>query len=174
MLKKYLVILAILTFVLVALFAQEKMGVEEENIDMITYRKTGIAQLRETVGKLNTGMTIKEVEDLIGKPSFNTGGRYIPTYTFPGFEYLTLDYGFNNDKLISVRNKDKINLLASEYEANPAEFPVAIDGEEPITSNPVVIINKKVYVPIEDLAEQLGIEVKFNEEKQQLEIVTKK
>jgi len=48
-----------------------------------------------------------------------------------------------------------------------------MDGKELLTSNSVVTIQSKVYVPIEDIAEQSGMKVFFNEEKQQFEITTK-
>ena len=101
-------------------------------------------------------------------PVFDTS--YITRYLFDGGEFLILDYGLFS-KLSAAYNKGNIDLLSDGYIARVADFSVLIDGEEPLTSNPIVTINYRTYIPIDDLAEQLGIEVKWNEGK--LEILKK-
>jgi len=142
---------------------------EDDNI--LSKNKKGITQLKETINKLEIDMTWEKIVELIGNPTRDAGsGLYIPQYLFEDGESLT--FGIYGD--IAAYNKDGFDLLATEYLAKTVYFPVLIDDKEQLTSNPIVSINNKIYVPIENLAQQLGIKVCFNEEKQQLEIVTKK
>jgi len=131
------------------------------------------APMKEAFSKLSKGMTIDETKDLIGEPSSNRDG-YIdrPLYSFEGGEELNL--WFDNDgKLSNAYNKDYVDLFSAEYIARTIDFPIFINDNELIVSNPIVAINNQVYVPLDNLAEQLGITVIFDEEKQQLEITTK-
>ena len=133
-----------------------------------------IAQLNETVNKLHKGMVIDEIEKLIGEPNFHLGiVKKTPLYSFDGGETLMLRFD-NDGKLSLALNKENCDLLSAEYIARTIEFPIFIKGEKLLTLTPIVAISDNIYVPISDLAEQLEIKVTFNEEKQQLEIVTKK
>ena len=94
------------------------------------------------------------------------GGAVLPSYGKSLFLHV--------DSLSALFNEDGLDLLATGYVAKLVDFPVFIDGKELLTiSNPIVTIHNKVYVPLDDIAEQLGIKVTFNEEKQQLKITTK-
>jgi len=143
-------------------------------------KNKGITQMKEATDKLSIGMTIEKVEQLLGKPTRAIGsGIYGTLYEFAGGEMLILTYF---DRLDTISNKGGFDLSLKEYKATVEEFPVFVDGKEIVILNPVVTIDKmryataqhlaKTYVPIEDLAEQLGIMVTFNEEKQLLEIAT--
>ena len=159
MLKIYaLIILVILTFLTVMSFAQDGGFTMEKN-------KKGIAQMKEAIAKLNDSMTIDEAKEFLGEPTFEAA--YGSVYWFAGDERLILRYKFGK---ISVINKSTFDLLLTRYSARDVDSPVLVDGVEFVTSNPIVMINSKLYLPIEDFAEQLGIGVSWNEEKQQLEI----
>ena len=153
------------------------------DIDNQLEKKEGITKVKEAASKLNKGMTWKEIIEQIGEPTSDIGsGRSIPKYSFAGGESLILGID-RNDKLSSANNKNDFNLLSSEYKAIVEDFPVFINGEQVLTFNNIVTIDKltylpiqnlkKTYISIEDFTEQLGITVNFNEEKQQLEITTK-
>ena len=153
----------------------EKVTLEEKN--------AGIAELKEAVSKLN-GLNMNEVIQFMGYPTADIGsGLYIPMYIFLGGEYITLSYG-PDDKLDSVTNKNLLNLFSTEYTTIGEDFPVFINGKELLISNPIVTVNKitylpiehlnRTFVPIEDFSKAFGMKINFNEEKQQLEIVTKK
>jgi len=139
--------------------------------------------MKEAVGKLSADMTIAELQLLlVFIPHKDIGsGAFIYIYSFPGGETLNFSFVSAEEKLSDLRNKSGINLLATEFTATVEGFPVFVDGEEIVVSNPIVTIDKNryanfqhlpaTYVPIEDIAEYLGITVTFNAEKQLLEIV---
>ena len=168
-----------------------------QNIELTRAEKnSGIEQMREAIGKLRIGMEYDKVIELVGRPTHDIGyGGYVLLYLFTGKEtfsidrdlinfstdystllsvgeVVSLDYDYDQ-KLLNANTKD-LNLLRTEYPANHIGYSVFINEKELIFPNPIVTIGGNIYVPIEDLAEQLGITVSFNEEKQQLEIVTKK
>ena len=133
------------------------------------FETTDIAWIIEIVGKLSKAMLKDEVLQQVGKPTYS-----FDTNVYYSRKTNTLRLNFFDNKLSIAVAKDGFDLLAKElWEAKVLSFPVLINKEEPLTSNPIIAIQNKVYVPIEDLAEQLGITVTFNEEKQQLEITTK-
>ena len=145
--------------------------------------KEVIVRLKEDIIKLSKGMTRYETEQVLGKatPDPNAIERSISEpvrYTHKDGVVLYVLYDDSN-KVSAIFNQDGIDLLATGHIAILIDFPVLIDGDESLNSNPIVVIHHQlyakitVYVPIEDLAEQLGIKVNFNEEKQQLEITTK-
>jgi len=168
-----------------------------QNIELTrTEKNSGIALMREAIGKLRIGMEYDKVIELVGRPTHDVGyGGFIPLYLFTGKEMFTTNreiIGFDTDystllsvgevislnydsdnKLFSANTKG-FNLFRTEYPANHISSSVFINEKEHIISNPIVTIGGNIYVPIEDIAQQLGITVSFNEEKQQLEIVTKK
>ena len=162
MLKRYAIPLLIL--LTIGSFTMEVFTVAMNN--------TGAAILQDQVGKLSRGMTCDEVLKCIGKPTVDIGsGRYIPVYLFDGGESLTLTFDFNN-KLSTAQNKDGFDLLSREYSAKLAEFPVLVNGEEIITSNPIVTINDKTYIPLKEMETQLGIKVEWSEEEGTVKIIT--
>jgi len=140
-----------------------------------------ISRFKEDFSELHKGMTENEVKQVLSRyldPKIN----YISMNDNPPKRYihensgiiLTAPYGNQNKNLSALFNEDGFDLLATGYVARLIDFPVFIDGKELLTtSNPIVTIHNKVYVSIEDFAEQLGMKVSFNEEKQQLEITTK-
>ena len=130
--------------------------------------------MKEQVSKLSRGMTISEVEQRIGEPTHNMGfGRYIPVYVFSGGESLTLDYRPDNDTLMTARNKDGFDLLATEYTAKVAEFPIFINNKKISTSNPIVTINDRTYIPLKELEEQLGVKIEWSKDECAVKIETK-
>lgn len=165
--RKYVTVLSIVVLLLLSLG-----GTVKEDV-MALDTNAGAIILKEKVSKLSRGMTNTEVIQLIGEPLFDRGfGRYIPTYLFADGETLTLDFGVDN-RLIAARNKDGFDLLATEYTAKVADFSVLIDNEQVTTSNPVVTINNKAYIPVKEVEEQLGIEVEWNEEEKAVKIMRK-
>ena len=136
----------------------------------------GIMVMREKVDKLTRGMTRGEVEQIIGEPTLNEGfGRYKPMYLFPDGENLKLDYipdSNNTLILMSARNKDGIDLLSTEYTAKVAEFSVFVNDEKIVTSNPVVTIDSKTYIPIKEFETLLDVRVEWNEEEKIVKIIT--
>jgi len=160
--KKHIVsILIILTFLAIVSFAQDgEFIMKEKNI--------GIIQMKEAVSKLSQSMTRAEVEELIGKPTFETAYEHV--YWFTGGERLTLYY---NGALSLAFNKSYFNLLRMKTDlARITYYSVFIDGNELLTSNPIITIGYGTYLPIEEFEEQLEIDVNWNEEKQQLDITT--
>ena len=158
-----------------------KTNVTEEST--VSKNHTGIARFKEDIGKLNKGMTITEVRQILGAPqpdpnaalsSFAKSELY---YIHKDGEALIASYDLDS-KLSALFNKDGFDLFTTGYVSRAANFPVFVDDKELLISNPIVIIcptynNKMIYAPIKDLAEQLGMKASFNEEKQQLEITTK-
>jgi len=163
--NKYIIlILTILTFLTVVSFTQEKILAMEEKLDIAICKKTDINTLKEKVGKLNIGMNKDEVELVLGEPGMVTTGRYLPEYTFSGFEILTLEYT-SEGKLYAAYNKDRFNLLSTDYSAKIDNLSLLIDGNtKPSASDLIAIINAKIYIPVEYLAEQLRIKVSLNAE----------
>ena len=152
----------------------EQLGVkvtqneEKQKDEFVT---TEVAWVIEAVGKLNKGMTENEVVQYIGEPTYKVNTDNTIYYSR---DRITLILSFFNNKLSNVEAGAGSDLLSKELKiAKVVSSPVFINEEELLTSNPIIIINDKIYIPIEDLAEQLGIKVIFNEEKQQLEITTK-
>ena len=138
----------------------------------------GVAQFQADISKLRKGMTKDEVRLILGEPQ--PEDIHVPPLSrvSPYLHYLHDGGGlvkilYDDGKLSAVFNKSNIDLLSTGYIATIANFIVLIDGKELLTSNSVVTISNKVYVPIEDLAEQLGMKAFFDEEMQQLEITTK-
>jgi len=140
----------------------------------------GIARFKEDFNKLHKGMTENEVKQVLSR-YFDPNINYINMNDNPPPQYihensgiiLTASYGNQDKSLSALFNGYGLDLLATGYVARLVDSTVSLDGKELLISNPIVTIHNKVYVPIEDLAEQLGIKVSFNEEKQQLEITTK-
>lgn len=164
--RKYVTILSIISLLL-------SLGgtVKEEAMALGT--NEGAIILNRQVNKLSQGMTMAEIVQLIGEPTANVGsGRYIPMYLFADDEQLILDLGDNN-KLVAARNKDGFDLLKKEYAAKIADFPIYVDNEQIITSNPIVTISDKTYIPIKELEEQLGIKVEWSEDEKAVKIITK-
>jgi len=166
MLKKYIVpILAMLAFLSLTSFSQDgKPTLEEE--------KAGITQLKEAVSKLSVGMTWDEVVRQLGEPKFVThASAYIPFYLFAGGQSLTLNFDGQN-KLFAAYNKDRFDLLLKEYTAKVTNISVLVDGEDVLFSNPILTINGKIYLSVEELNGVLPVYVTFNEVMQQLEFIT--
>lgn len=119
----------------------------------------------EILAKLSYGMSLEEVEQTIGFPTENVGfGRYIPTYLSSDRIRIWLEFDHDSGKLIEACSKDGIDLLSKEYTATSAEFPVFIDNEETVISNPIVTINDKVYVPLKELETKLSVDVGWNKD----------
>ena len=138
---------------------------------------TGIARFKEDISKLSKGMTNIEVMQILGEPKPDPNAipsSFVPPelYIHKDGEILMASYNLDGE-LSTLANKDGFDLLSTGYVAKIVDSPVFRDDKELLASNPIVTIHNKVYVPIEDLAEQLGIKVSFNEEKQLLEITTK-
>ena len=57
-----------------------------------------------------------------------------------------------------------ITVLAANYQASTATFPIYINGEEWKTDKPVVVIDDSTYLPLKSLGDVLGVEVKWNSE----------
>jgi len=160
MLKKYfLPIVIILAFLTTSLFAQFEVTKEQKN--------EGIEQMKSAVSKLSLGMTKSEVDELIGRPTFETS--YGHFYCFSGEESIALFYDFFG-KLSSAANNNNFDLLATEYTANGINCYFYINGKEIETSNPVVFINGKIYISTEELEKYLVKKVVWNTDKEQLEI----
>lgn len=113
----------------------------------------------EFLSKLSYGMTDREIIEAVGKPNISPVSAY-PVYRFVGedaaFELKLRSY---EDSLMAVESQDGINLLAKEWKAEEATFEVNVNGKEVIIGNPLVTINDKLYVPLEELQSQLGIQV---------------
>ena len=159
--KHAIFILLVLTFVTIISFAQDVIFEPgKENI--------GITQVTEAVGKLSKYMTMDEVKEQIGVPTQITGSIF--RYLFFDRERLTLY--FDNDKLLAAIDKNRTDLLAIKYTAKVIDYSILIDNTEMLTSNPLLIINNKQYILIEDFVELSKINIVFNTEKQQMEIRT--
>ena len=144
----------------------------------VSKNSVAIAMLKEDIGKLNTGMTQREVAQVLGFSSRDPNdiglGINPPTrYKHKSGEVLRATYDNQDKSLSALFNKDGFDLLATGYIARTIGFPIFINDKELLISNPIVTIHNKVYVPLDNLAEQLGIKVTFGEERQQLEITTK-
>jgi len=62
---------------------------------------------------------------------------------------------------ISLFAQDELDATVTEYIAKIVDFNVLIDGEQLLTSNPVVIINGNIYIPIEMFANYLELNKNF-------------
>ena len=157
MLKRYFVpIFIIFAFLAVSSFAQEAV-VKIELPTEVTQeqRNEGIAQMKAAADKLSVGMTKDEVKEQIGEPEKDYDSMY--RYSFIGEEYIILF--FYEGKLSSSYNRYGLDLLSTEETAKVLDFTVLINDEELLTTNPVVTIGGTIYLPIEGIADQLGIEV---------------
>ena len=163
----------VLTFVTVVSFTQDGGDITEqkEPVFKMEEQKTNILQLKEAVSKLSKGMTEDEVVQKIGFPLLIITGDYRPRYTFSANLELTLRYDFDG-KLSTASNNDGFNLLSTEYLTKVVDFSVLIDGDMVVNSNTVLIINKKTYISIKDMAEQLGIKVNWDAEMRNHEVAT--
>ena len=154
--KKHIVVLIVLAFLIIGVSANGNMM----TLDTVE----GTARLKEQVSKLSRGMTMTEVIHLIGNPTFDKGsGRYIPVYLFVGGETLTLDVGADN-QLIAARNKDGFDLLTTEYAAKVANVSIIVENKQMITSNPVVTINNRTYIPLREVCNFIGYNVNWDGE----------
>ena len=54
-------------------------------------------------------------------------------------------------------------VLAANYQALTATFPIYINGEEWQTDSPVVVIEGRTYLPLRALGEALSVDVKWND-----------
>ena len=155
MINKYILVLIILFFLTTGVFTMAKTN-------------EGIVQMKEAASKLSDKMTRDEVVQLIGEPTFKNG--FGDVYWFEGGERLILKYG----TWLSARNKDGFNLLRSEYNVTVSNFPVVIDGEKLLTSNPVLNVDRgKIYLSVQDFEKAFGLKVSWDKENQQLEAATK-
>ena len=66
-----------------------------------------------------------------------------------------------------------ITVLAANYQALTANFPIYIDGEEWETDSPVVTIDGHTYLPLKSLGDALGVKVSWNDELYRVEIEKK-
>ena len=124
----------------------------------------------EIIEKIEIGMTIEEVYWSIGTPFDDVGsGVYILRYLSSDDVFIKLYFDLNNT-LKKVQNDDGTDLLAKCHTADVVDFPVLINGERAVTDNPIVTINGRTYVPIKEMEEQLGINVKWNESMRKVEI----
>ena len=126
-------------------------------------RISGVAQMRSAVEKLKKGMTVAEVEELIGKPTFESSSYY---YWFNNEEYIRLNY-IPDNRLYSVYNRKSLNIFELTHRANTENFPVIIDGKEMKPLHPVMHIFGDIYISIKDFEAAFGVTVTFGEEKQQ-------
>ena len=158
MLKRYfLPIFMIFAFLTVLSLAQEAVINIEPSIEVTQeQRSEGIAQMKDAVAKLSVGMTKDEVKQQIGEPEKDYDSAYI--YLFVGEEFITLFF-YEGKQLSSSYNRYGLDLLSTEETAKFVDFTVLINDEELLTTNPVVTIGEKIYLPIEGMADQLGIEV---------------
>ena len=136
--------------------------------------KAAIAALKEDVNKIHRGMAGDEVKQVLGKTE-------IPGISVPSL-YQYYDYTHKNDadlglsyidgKLFAAFNPNGFDLLSTAYIAETMSVPLLIDKDEILISMPIVMIHYAIYLPIEELAEHLGLEVNFSDEGG-LEITTK-
>ena len=136
------------------------------------YKKSNLSK-DEIIEKIEVGMTIDEVYWAIGAPFDDVGsGVYILRYLSSDDVFIKLYFDLNNT-LKRVQNDYGTDLLAKSHTADVVDFPVLMNGERVVTDNPIVTINGKTYIPIKEVEEQLGINVKWNESMRQVEITTK-
>jgi len=57
--------------------------------------------------------------------------------------------------------------------AKPTDYVIFIDGEEVLTSNPIMTIDGFIYLPMEEVTEIFGMGVSYNEEKKLIEFTKK-
>jgi len=151
----------------------------------IKERNQGITQMRDAAKKLKVGMSWDEIDKQIGSYTFDAGsGVYIPVYLFDCGELMTLNIFLGrNSGLNGVTNKYGIDLLKTEYAAPEENTPIFINGAEFSTKNPVVTIDKNIflftivnlnqtYLSLEDFSVVLGVEFIVNEQEQKIEVLT--
>jgi len=165
--NKYIVLIfLILVFLTVTFFAQEEKFTLED-------KKASIIALKEAVAKLSVGMIDDNVYELMGDPMSTPtdlfgSAKINDLYSYGDGQILWLS--FKGVELFGALNKDGFNLLSTDYTAKVVNFTVLINDKKMITSDPNVIINNKVYVPIECFAEQLEIKVSLDKDMQQKEL----
>jgi len=54
-------------------------------------------------------------------------------------------------------------VLAANYQALTATFPVCINGEEWKTDSPILVIDGRTYLPLKALGDALSVDVSWNE-----------
>ena len=146
-----------------------KVMFTDEEILLWKEKRAEVAKLKEDATKLRTGMTIEEVKQVLGEPH-----PELQYYVYKNGETLVARYDKNNPNWLTyISNYDGFNLLSTGDTVIPIEQSVVINDEELLTSNPMVMSHNKIYAPIIDFAEALGIIVSFNEEKTRLEITKK-
>ena len=191
MIRKYMImILLVLTFLTTASFAQWGFAPpnnEREGDFTTEQRIAGTVEMKKVANMFRMqdrrwgyiwGYTIEQMNTMIleGHSDQNYTvvkndqfglNKVIYNYTFDGGE--TLEVCYFGVLASYASSKDGINLLNLEYTAETVDFPVSINGMEVITLNPIVTIRKKIYVPIVDFSDQLGIKVDWDKERQQKE-----
>ncbi len=126
----------------------------------------------EILSRLSYEMTPAEVERALGKPSMDIGsGMYIPVYFSSEGIPIRLRFSYGNDNLIGAYSEDGIDLLADNWKAEKANFDLKVNDKEIVSSNPIVTINGKTYIPLKEFEEYLGIKVEWSEESG-VEIIT--
>ncbi len=120
----------------------------------------------EILSKLSRGMTPAEVKRALGKPALPDigSGMYIPVYISSEGIRIELCFNDENYNLSGAYNVDGIDLLSDNWTAEKANFGVRLDGEEVVSSNPIVTISGKTYIPLKEFEKYLGIKVEWSEE----------
>ena len=57
------------------------------------------------------------------------------------------------------------------FTAMKATFSIVVDGENFESENPVVAINGRTYLPLKETGDVLGVDVKWNAEKDKLKLI---
>ncbi len=126
----------------------------------------------EILSRLSYEMTPAEVEEALGKPSMPIiTGRYIPVYYSSEGIRIELWFEDENYNLSGAYSEDGIDLLSDNWKAEKANFDLKVNDKEIVSSNPIVTINGKTYIPLKEFEEYLGIKVEWNEEGR-VEIIT--
>ena len=61
---------------------------------------------------------------------------------------------------------------ASTFVARQMDIKINVDREEKKFENPVVVINERTYLPLRETAETLGMEVRWDQKNQMVDIIT--
>jgi|GEM_PF-1409646 len=160
MLKKYAIFTTI--FVVFSLLTLSSFA-QGDTEHIVQEKISGVAQMRGAVEKLKRGMTVAEVEELIGKPTFESSSYYY--YWFNNEEYMTLYYS-SGTRLYSIYNKHMLNLLDHIHDAKIADFPIIIDDKEMDPLHPVMYIQGGTYISIKDFEAAFGVKATFGEKKE--------
>jgi len=160
MLKKYAIFTTI--FVVFSLLTLSSFA-QGDTEHIVQEKISGVAQMRGAVEKLKRGMTVAEVEELIGKPTFESSSYYY-YYWFNNEEYMTLYYS-SGTRLYSIYNKHMLNLLDHIHDAKIADFPITIDGKAMELLHPVMYIQSGTYISIKDFEASFGVKATFGEKK---------